>query len=291
MRGAIHRLFGKERDAQTQRIKNFSFPEGSTIVLKSGKSVDVSGIRFHLANIFEGGIGYGGGGGKLLARTMDAIGHNGTVYNLPVCIENIDGFEVISTLALAIPLVQVKEIIDKALTTGYTCLNIVLNIDNHTSLASVSINKETAIITFYDSLSSDHILYASRYNDKLHSFIQSLLPNKTYSPSTVVHILDQGGRRSCGCGYYALYTALLLTKDESMQLFTFDRNIILFNEKDDIMIRADLVVRTLLTHGLSGIDTSCYAGQKRDAIFYRIDYKLVRFLITQLSKKLQTETT
>lgn len=106
MREAMNRILGKERDAQTQSIKGFRFPEGSIIALKSGKSVDVSGIHFDLSDIFIGGIGYGGGGSKLPARTMDAIGHNDTVYNLPVCIEDCydGGFQVISTLDRAIPL-------------------------------------------------------------------------------------------------------------------------------------------------------------------------------------------
>lgn len=72
-----------------------------------------------------------------------------------------------------------------------------------------------------------------------------------------------------------------------MQLLTFDRNIILFNEKDDITIRADLIVRTLLTHGLDTIDLSFNAlcAQNRDAIFYRVSFQLPS-LIKQLRERM-----
>ena len=72
-----------------------------------------------------------------------------------------------------------------------------------------------------------------------------------------------------------------------MKLLTFDRNVMLFNKEDDAMIRADLIVRTLVAHGLDTIDLSFIAlcQQNRDFIFYRVPWELPP-LIKQLRERM-----
>ncbi len=126
-------------------------------------------------------------------------------------------------------------------------------------------------------MSSDIVCYDERYGTKFIEFIQSLLPEfiKLNESHEVLHILDQGDAESAGCGYYTVYTALLLKDDEYMRnLDTKSFNgSLLFDQSHDKKIRAELVVRTMLAHGLENIETDFWVlnSQKREHIYDRIE--------------------
>ena len=59
------------------------------MTLRNGQVVDISQIQIDLSDIFVGGINYGGGGSKLMAGAMEAIGSCHPVCNLPVMYDGL----------------------------------------------------------------------------------------------------------------------------------------------------------------------------------------------------------
>jgi hypothetical protein len=276
----------------------FRFPEKSVILLNTRNTVDISNIDINLSGIFIGGIGYGGGASKLLARTMKIIGDGeGVVCNLPFCMEGYEPIhyskiELISTENRVVSASAVIDIIKNKATDGFTHFNIPINLNGHASLASIIIFDDTAILRFYDSLAPEEKSYDARYNTLLIDFIKQLLPssmNLMDEKPEVLHLLDQGDPDSTGCGYYALYTALLLKENEYLRNLTSYHGAPLFNPTDDKKIRAELIVRSLVDCGLDNVDTrSCsLLTQSRDYLFNRIGIH-VRELIAQLRPRLES---
>ncbi len=268
----------------------YHFPESSFIALNSQKIVDVSHVKINLSGIFIGGIGYGGGASKLLARTMQVIGNEECVYSAPFCIEGYcEKFGVVSTEDIDMSDEEVQTSIGDAIKAGYTLINIPLNIDAHASLLSIAVTNGTAVLRFYDSLSPDIVSYDKRYNEALIDRLRIRLPpSLVLSPEKpeVLHLLSQGGADSSGCGYYALHTALLLKENEEFRNIRSFKEAPLLDERADKRIRADLVIRSLLAKGLENVDTSFIAldSGSRDHLFDRIGLQ-VRGVIAQLKPR------
>ncbi len=266
---------------------HFQFPEGSTITTYSpGQTINLSGISVDLHHI-NGGIGYGGSASKLMADAMDALGHGETVYNLPFCIEGLiipfeyTGIKMISSEDLEVKDSTVKDIIEETIRDGFTHINIPIKLNGHASLATLIISDKSASLRFYDSMSPDKISYDKRYGTILIEFISSHLPEfiKLNESHEVLHILDQGGAESAGCGYYTVYTALLLKDDAYMRNLDSKsfNGCLLFDQSFDNRIRAELVVRTMLAHGLENVnaDPKVLMCQKREHIYDKIDRAVV----------------
>ena len=276
----------------------FQFPEKSTIMLSTKKIVDISNIDLDLSGIFRGGIGSGASASKLLTRTMKTIGHGEYVYNLPFCIEGFLSLpkefcelKVFSTENKAVPASTIRDFIKELIEKGFTTVNIIINLDQHTSLVSIVILNNTATLRFYDSLSPEIISYDERYNEELIDFIKSLLPSSislTNDKADVLHLLDQGGKNSTGCGYYALYTAMLLKDNESIRTTASFCEKPLLDETDDKKIRADLIVRTLLDYGLEKVDTDVLvlSMKRRNHVFDFMGFS-VRCLIEKLKPRME----
>lgn len=264
----------------SEKTWRFRFPENSILTLNTGKTVDISGIEIDLSLIFIGGIGYGSGASKLSAQAMAAIGHGEGVYNLPYCLEGIihhDFIEIqmISAKDQVIPASNIREIIHEALEKGFTHINLPIDLNGHASLASIVLSNEgSATLRFYDSLSPSIMSYRERYHDnkELIEFISTLLPSTVCFEReniSVLHLLDQGGEESAGCGYYALYTALLLKDHADLRNLTSFNDSPLLDETHDKKIRAELVVRTLLAFGTENVVHDRWSDP-RDGIFNRI---------------------
>lgn len=272
----------------------FCFPENSILTLNTGKTIDISGIEIDLSKIFIGGIGYGSGASKLSAQAMGAIGHGEGVYNLPYCIEGVirnDFIEVntISAQDRVIPASSIREIIREALEKGFTHINLPMGLNEHASLASLVISNEgSATLRFYDSLSPSIMPYRERYHDNkaLIEFISTLLPDTVCFEReniSVFHLLDQGGEESAGCGYYALYTALLLKDHADLRNLTSFNDAPMFDETHDKKIRAELVIRTLLAFGTENVVHDRWSDP-RDGIFNRIGSMELGKLIKTLNQ-------
>lgn len=287
----------EETSEKSGQEPRFRFPQGYVITLSSGKSIDVSGVDVCLSGIFKGGIGYGASAAKLMAQTMKEIGGRGGVYNLPLSIqgaldvpEEYCKLAMISVQNLEVPESKVRELIADAIEKGASHINIPIDLDGHASLVSLVISEDKASLRFYDSLSSKIMPYEKRYSERLCAYIGSLVPNSIHliaEKPQVLHLLDQGNEVSTGCGYYTLYTALLLKEEETIRNRSSFEGEPLLSEADDKKIRADLIVRTLLEHGVNNVDTSILeiCRERRDHLFNRIDFT-IRGLIQQLQPKL-----
>lgn len=273
----------------------FTFPPHSTMRLQSGKVVDLSHISVDLSDIFIGGIGYGGGASRLMAQMMRDIGHAEEVYNLAYCIEafssqgeNAFTSEIITHEDKVVDSHIISLIIKENLAKGFKYFNIPISLDGHASLTSIYFQNETAYIRFYDSLSNEDISYRDRYNQNFIQFIKTLVPSfiDIQHPHEVLHLLDQGGKDSSGCGYYTLHTAILLKERREIRNLSSYADAPLMDQSYDELIRADLVVRSLLNRDLNQIDTSfsTLSSQRREHIYNRIGFA-VKDLIKQFKQK------
>lgn len=272
----------------------FRFPEKAVLTLNTGKTVDISGIEIDLFQIFKGGIGYGSGASKLSAQAMQAIGHGESVYNLPYCLEGVIRkdfikIQMISAKDQVIPASSIREIIHEALEKGLTHINLPIDLNGHASLAAIVLSNEgSASLRFYDSLSPSIMSYRERYHDNkaLIEFISTLLPSTVCFEKeniSVLHLLDQGGEESAGCGYYALYTALLLKDHVDLRNLTSFNDAPMFDETHDKKIRAELVIRTLLAFGTENVVHERWSDP-RDGIFNRIGSIELEKLIKTLNQ-------
>lgn len=232
----------------------FRFPEHSTITMNPQRWIDVSGIEFNLGEIFRGGIGWGAQPGQLMAKAMESFGHRGSVYNLPLCMEGYVGiafecFDVVSAQGDSVEPDKVRDSIEEAIGCKFTMINMPISFNGHASLLSIDVSEDPPVLIFYDSLSENHISYEQRYDSKLTDFINSFLPTSMQTRRVkFLHLLDQGDAQSTGCGYYALYTALILSLNKDIQSLVKPSCSLILDEMDDKKIRADLVVRTLISH-------------------------------------------
>ncbi len=204
----------------------------------------------------------------MLANGMIAIGSSDLIHNLPFCVEYIT----YRMAYLPVPPVIVSrkdelvspdyvvsiidEIIKRSCHSNLShTFNIPIEYNNHTLLATIRISKDKQYeLFFFDSIYQTNEKHAERY-DPLQHFLSECFMFKLTDPYKVFHVLDQGDQ-SNGCGYYSLYTAKLL-KDSSIEdLVNRSYEKPIYNEYDDIRIRAELVVRTMLDHGMENIDVS-----------------------------------
>lgn len=296
MMDTVRKVEGRTTEKSAENPHFFQFPEDSSIVLSNGRAVDISLIQMNLYDIFVGGINYGGGGSKMMARAMEAIGNCQPVYNLPVSYEgaiypDFCRMEMVSTEDSVVPAETVRDMIDSNLKEGYTHFNIPITLNGHASLVSMIIVGGKATFRFYDSLAPEVISYEDRYSPALIAHLKTLLPEgvelEAKEKADVLHILDQGGKSSAGCGYYSVYTALLLKEHEEIRALTSFEGAPLLRDIHDKGIRAELAVRTLLSYGLEKVDLSFRAlcQQRRDGIFSRIKDGLPH-LIKQLESRI-----
>jgi len=269
---------------------HFRFPKDTILTLEKGNTVDISGIGIDLSRIFRGGIGYGGGSAKLMARAMRTIGHGNGVYNLSSTIEgtireDFKKITMISTEDKVISASHVRDVISKAVEEGFTHINLPIDLNGHASLVTVVISSDGATLRFYDSLSPSIMSYSERYheNTTLIEFIKTLLPttlNLKKEEAEIFHLLDQGGKESAGCGYYTLYTALLLKDNDDLKNLTSFNNSPLLDQTHDKSIRAELVIRTLLDYGLENVVYDIF--DINEGIFNKIGNTELNILIAKL---------
>lgn len=241
---------------------------------------DVSNIEVDLSQILRGGIGRGASSPQLLANGMRMIGHVNGIFNLPYCIEKRNStFAIMTHGNQYCGIDEVKNALN-----SIDHFHVPLDIDGHASLASVVIKEGKAKIQFFDSLSWQEMDYSARYSEDLIRFIHSLLPVgvQVLDRCEVVHFSDQGGPETTGCGYYALYTALLLTERKDLKEFA-DHSILV--PADDAKIRAELAVRTLLWYGVEKaekeIDRLRYFGDMPH-VFHKLEASALDKLIQSI---------
>lgn len=178
---------------------------------------------------------------------MHTIGHRGSIYNVPTCVEIIISQ---GTLCLTnhedavLDIDTIQEEILRALERGFTKVHFACRLQGHTFLTSVSIKDGLATLTIFDALPEYH----NRYDKDVISSIKMLLPDSialSDSEPTFRHILVNSKPHLNG--YYTLYTALLLTQNEDSGLLDGHmHNTVFYGESDGVAICADWVVRTLL---------------------------------------------
>lgn len=233
----------------------FKFPHDFKVVIK-GKAIDVGGLEVDLSNLFVRGFGVLAS--QLLANGMEAIESSPEVFNFPVCIEGLinvpnehQKLQLISISNHVVEVAEVRSKIEQSILSGHTILNIPLNVDGHISLACVTISNEKAFLKFYESLPEEKLRYDIRYSPQLINFIETILPNtlRLEKSFEVIPLLREG---EASGGYYTLYAAhLLKDKKEIGLLSAADQSLPLLNEAQDKQIRAELVIRTLLSYGIN----------------------------------------
>ena len=90
-----------------------------------------------------------------------------------------------------------------------------------------------------------------------------------------------------GCGYYNVYTALMLTQDRNLRNLTSYNAPALLDEIADQRIRAELAVRSLIFHGIDNVDCSfvALATYNPQGIFSKLEFGTKK-LIEQLKPRL-----
>ena len=244
---------------------------------------DLSGIQVDLSEIRKGGIGRGASAPQLLANGMRMLGHGNGVYNLPFCVEkrHYSSFAIMTHENNYCEIVEVRDSIAEALKNHFSFINLPLDVNQHATLASIVVKEGNARIQIYDSVSFQN---TTEYYVKLIEFIQTLLPENMQLDGNheVVHLLDQGGEDSSGCGYYTIYTAGLLVEREDLRQFSGQP---ILSSSDDGKIRAELAVRTLLWYGLEKaekeLDRLRYFGETRH-VFHKLDASALEKLIQSI---------
>lgn len=229
---------------------DFEFPENSWIYYSDDRSFNVSGLKLDISKMLRGGIAYGANGTTLLASGMRSIGSNNHVYNTPFCVYRRNTFFIKGDYQLwndniddLKPVANIGKF-EKSI----RFLNIPLDIDGHDSLASIEFKEGIATnIIFFDSLKNEDINYRDRYNEELIKAIMKFTSNDSASllPHRVVHALYQGREKSNGCGYYALFTAMLVKQNYDL---INEHSLPIYNEENDHMIRASIALVSFM-HG------------------------------------------
>lgn len=277
------------------------FARGSSVSY-GGKKFDLTDVKIPMDAIWRGGIGYGGSGTKLLAKTTKILGDSEAVCNLPFCMEDCfnDNPQIVSETDKEAG-VEARKYIREAIEKGFTHINIPLNMSEHVSLLSIVISEGKASLRFYDSLGPDAISYGERYNDSRLNFIKSMLPESLEidDKHEVLHLLSQGDVRSSGCGYYALYVAKLITENEYIRnLTSVDPGFCLFDASHDDRIRAELIIKSMLADGLDNVAVDPASGRtvgridnysRVDALYQKLDCGAALYLRNQLMKAQSTD--
>ena len=174
----------------------------------------------------------------------------------------------------------VKQAIEEGIKEGSTFFNIPLLADGHASLISFKISDSCVEVICYDSLEDKEIKYRNRYNSKICDYLARLLPFplQVHSQPKFMHLLDQGPATSDGCGYYSLYTALLINNNPEIRALDSVSQVIFDKHKDD-EIRATMAVITMLSYGLDNINNEYvrrlkYYGQKNH-VFDKLEDKIM----------------
>jgi hypothetical protein len=223
---------------------DFEFPQKSQIYYSEDRRFDASGLKLDISKMLRGGIGYGANATLLLASGMRAIGSNQQVHNAPFCIHRRNSFDFKDDYKLWSDAVNdLKPASNIAeFQRDIRLLNLPLDIDGHASLATIEF-KEDFIeeIIFFDSMTNEDVYYDERYNEELVKAIMKFIPNNnTSSPSyRVVHALYQGGEGSNGCGYYTLFTAMLLKQNPDL---ITHHPYLLYDVNHDHLIRASVAL-------------------------------------------------
>lgn len=242
---------------------SYTFENGTVVEYGDGKSLDISGISVNLTSemMCIGGIGCMASAAQLMARGMQALGNKNSVYSLPFSVDSLEkkrfrSIDAISTEDRVAEISTVRNEIKLAIDQGFTRFNIPITHNSHASLASFIIkNGSEAELFFYDSLRDDLIDYKERYSDNLCKYVKSLLPESVKTPKShqVLHLLDQGNEDSTGCGYYTVYTGLLLRDSKDFRNDVFGEKI-WFDASHDARIRSLLAVITMLEYGVEKVD-------------------------------------
>lgn len=235
---------------------DFTFPENSWIYFSQDRSLDVSGLALDLRHILIGGLGYGADASLLLAQGMKAVGSTGDIYNAPFCVyrrklSTNDGYILLND--------RVDRAEEVANIGGFnrtiTTINLPLDIDGHASLASIKLENSIVIaIMFYDSLAHDgetyKNFYAERYEENLIRALMKFVANDEapVPPHSVVHALYQGSDESNGCGYYTIFTAMLLKRNPELHL---EENKPLYGKEHDHLIRASVALVSFMNDDIS----------------------------------------
>lgn len=251
------------------------------------EGINFEGLQLNTFDILTGGIGYGAIASQLMAHGMKAIGSSDLICNLPFCLEGIDyselRCEMVDPDGKAIPNDEfIRHLADK-IQDGVSHFNLPLDFNGHASLMHGTVTEIGKIeIVFFDSLSLSEKEYQKRY-DSIMIALKELLP-KEVSGYTVCHILDQGGKESSGCGYYTLQTAHLLKKKTAKQLLRDyeEEGVYLYSKEDDVGIRCELAIRTILHDGIDSIDIRKYRWTlEKKIIFHKLGvgsmYKVMQF--------------
>lgn len=229
---------------------DFEFPENSWIYYSQDRSFNLSGLKLDISKMLRGGIAYGANGTTLLASGMRSIGSNNHVYNAPFCLYRRNTFSIKDDYQLWSDNIDDLKPADNIgeFEKSIRFLNIPLDIDGHASLASIEFKEGIATnIIFFDSLKDQDINYSKRYNEELIKAIMKFTSNNSASllSHRVMHALYQGGEKSNGCGYYALFTAMLIKHNSDL---INEPNLPLYGEDNDHLIRASVALVSFM-HG------------------------------------------
>ena len=291
---ATQEVASVEKSNQPENQFLFKFTHGKVITLKDGKIFDLSNIEINLKEILAKGINYGGGGPKIAARAMDAIGNGNGVMNIPYCIDGFQcstycGFSCVSQEDKNVDKSNITEMINQGIEEGFTYFNIPLHMNEHAVLATIVLNSGSLLarLKFYDSLSPEVHKYDEYYSHEIIEYFFSLIPTNFQAEKQnikFIHMLSQGDGTSNGCGYYSLYAALLLKEDIGLKAVDHFEEPLLTQE-DDKSIRAELAIRTLLHYGPEKVDISYLSliSQPIDGIFSKLG-RAQKELIQNLKK-------
>jgi len=239
----------------------YKFSPNTLIKLnKTNEVIDISDITVNLKDISVGGIGRGADASTLLAHSMRMLGNELNVCNMPFAVEaSVDGSwdkkSIVSDQGIDVDAGLLRKALEEGINQGFKYINIPIDMNGHASLATFVILDDKIEVRFYDSFGDLNNFYEKRYAGSLFNFIASLLPEHVQKPTdyTVLHLLYQGDENSTGCGYYTIYTAMLLRDDEDFRRQEAT-GVIWFDQHHDSRIRALLAVATMLEFGLENVN-------------------------------------
>jgi hypothetical protein len=184
----------------------------------------------------------------------------------------------------------------RGLKESHYFFNIPVDINSHASLAQIVCRYGLCQLRFFDSCLDEENFYEHRYSDQLKVYIKNafsgILSEFNDASCNVIHILDQGGKGSKGCGYYATFTSLLLTFNKDLRHKEFDSTTqepYLHTAEDEDAIRAEMIVRSILYSGPLNIsDNEIRHGfSKSEHLYCMLGYgSNLREIRNQLIKKL-----
>ena len=291
---------------ENSRTGQHTFPQGYSIRYIAEKeagvgTLDLSGLIVVLGDSRFRGIGNGGEVPRYMGRLMLAHDFHREIVNLPFTVGNSSNpneqFSFFSIDGLEADPSQMRAYIETAWAERKPLFfNIPLDIDSHASLAQIVCRDGLSQLRFFDSLLDEDNFYENRYCEKLKMYIKNafsgILPAFHDAPLSVIHLLDQGGKGSNGCGYYSTFTSLLLTLNKDLRHKEFEsanQEPYLYTAEDEDAIRAEMVVRSILYHGPLNIsdDEIFYGFSKDEHIYCKLGYGAnLRDIRNQLIKKL-----